>query len=64
MNGWLAFNSDYYLNDLLKEKFINVKLLVDATYDQPSCIDTLSDASKSLLMEFLLLILIHYVVNY
>ncbi len=50
---WLAsFNSDYYLNDLLKEKFINVKLLVDAIHDQPSCIDTLSDASQSLLMEF------------
>ncbi|MEX5485608.1 hypothetical protein IC611_05930 [Proteus mirabilis] len=59
-----SFNSDYYLNDLLKEKFINVKLLVDAIHDQPSCIDTLSDASQSLLMEFLLLILIHYVVNY
>ncbi|HEK3030721.1 TPA: hypothetical protein SMV09_003455, partial [Proteus mirabilis] len=50
---WLAsFTSDYYLNDPLKEKIINVKLLVDTIHDQPSSIGTLSDASKSILMEF------------
>ncbi len=50
---WLSsFSRDYYLNDPLREKFINIKFLVDAIHDKPSCIDTLSDASKSLLMEF------------
>lgn len=50
---WLeSFSHHYYSNNSLNEKTINIKILVEAINDMPSCINLLSDASKSLLMEF------------
>ncbi|HGN0025588.1 TPA: anthrax toxin-like adenylyl cyclase domain-containing protein [Proteus mirabilis] len=50
---WLeSFSHHYYSHDLLNEKISNIKILVEAINDMPSCINRLSNASKSILMEF------------